>query len=102
MATRKAQAMVELAIGMFALVLVLSAMLAFGAYIVRSLDIGRTLRAQAGRKALAANGSGREYSTASAADEVELDSFAAAYLAGAGKLQIKETVNITNMKGAIE
>ena len=43
MATRRGQALVELAIGMFVVALVLSGLLAFGKYIVESLDEQRTM-----------------------------------------------------------
>ena len=44
MRTRRGQAMVELAAGMFAIALVVSALTAFAVYIVRSLRVQNSLR----------------------------------------------------------
>ena len=44
---RRGQAMIELAIGMFALALVVSALCTFAVYIVRSLEVQNSLRSSA-------------------------------------------------------
>ena len=71
---RSAQAMIELALGLFALALVISALCVFSAYIVRSLEMENSLRG---------NSKG-------VADSVETGAFAAEHLFGAEKLHISE------------
>ena len=56
--SRSGQAFVELACGMLALALVLSALFSVSSYIVKSLDLRRGLRADAGRRAMLAEGGG--------------------------------------------
>lgn len=70
----------ELAVGLFALVLLISALVAFALYIVRSLDIQNHLRG---------NGHG-------VADKIELDDFAAESVFGTRVLHIKEPVGNMN------
>jgi len=74
MATRRAQAMVELALGMFAMALVTSALCLFAVYIARSLRVQNTTRG----------------SSPSSSDAVEVDDFAERYFVGSSTLEINE------------
>lgn len=74
MRTRRGQALLELAVGMFTLALVVSALAVFTRYIARSLEIENHLR-----------GNGR-----GVADKIELDGFAAERVFGSRNLHIKE------------
>ena len=94
--TRGGQALFELAMGMFVLALVLSATFSFASYIVKSLDAQRSLRAKAGRGAL--NGFGG-YSTATASDVVEVESFASENIFGTTRLKVRESVKMPAMGG---
>ena len=73
---RKGQAMVELAVGMFAFALVVSALCGFAVCIVKSLKMQNSLRV----------GNSSQSAT------VEFDSFAAKHVFGTGALRIKEKV----------
>lgn len=95
---RRAQALVEMALGLFALALVLSTSFAFTRIIVRSLDMQREHRVKAGRAALASTLQG-SYSTSSDADEVEVEPYAAEYLFGTEKARVEESVSIPPMAG---
>ena len=95
MRTRRGQAMMELAVGMFSLALVLSALFAFTDYIVKSLEMQRSLRAEAGRKAFGSRGG---ETTASARDVLELRPFAVDFIFGSQTIAIQEAVSITNMQ----
>ncbi|MBR0196836.1 MAG: hypothetical protein IJQ34_01750 [Kiritimatiellae bacterium] len=100
---RSAQAMVELAIGMLVLALVLSAMFGFFSYIITSLDMRRTIRADAGREALGANGDLGGYSSAVSTNAiVEVEQLAADYIFGTRKINVKMEVHIPKLKGSIE
>ena len=92
---RPGQALMELAVGMLALALVLSALFSFAAYVVSSLEMQRSLRAEAGRKAM--NAAGQGFATAKDSDTVELEQFAADYLFGENELKIEEEVQMPNM-----
>ena len=74
MATRRGQAMVELAVGMFAVALVISAVTLFTVYIVRSLRVQNSARG----------------SSPEPAEPVELDEF----FTGTKTLSTKERVAI--------
>ena len=74
MATRRAQAMVELALGMFALTLVISALCLFTVYIARSLRVQNTARGQSPETAA----------------PIEVDDFAEQYFTGTKTLNINE------------
>ena len=78
MATRRAQAMVELAVGMFAVVLVISAVTLFTVYIVRSLRVQNTARG----------------ASPEPAEPVEVDGFAEKFFTGTKTLSTKERVAI--------
>ena len=73
MGTRRGQALMELAVGMFALALVVSALCGFAVYIAKSLRVQNELRV-GGKKT----------------DAVEVPSFAAERAFGAEKLEISE------------
>lgn len=79
MATNKrGQALVELAIGMFAIALVVSALTGFAVYIVKSLKMQNSLRVGA----------------SSQTDEVVVSEFAAKYVFGDDRLKIVEEVKM--------
>ena len=78
MATRRAQALVELAIGLFAAALVISATTLFTVFITRSL-----------REQNSARGPSPEH-----AGPIEVDAFAAKYFAGAKTLTPNEKINM--------
>lgn len=80
MATRRGQALMELAVGMLALALVVSLLCGFAVYIARSLRAQNTLRQGAGRNVNA--------------DSVEVGEFAEKHLFGTSTLTIKESVDL--------
>ena len=73
---RRGQAMVELAAGMFALALVVSALCWFSIYIVKSLRMQNSLR----------------LGNSSQSDTIKFDNFASKYVFGTEALKIKEGV----------
>jgi len=73
---RRAQAMIELAFGMFALALVVSALCGFAIYIARSLEMQNSLRVK----------------SPSQHDEMQVSEFAAEYIFGKTTIDIKEKV----------
>ena len=101
MGTRRGQAFVELALGMLALALVLSTAFNFTLYILRSLEMQRTLRAEAGHQALAAGGGAGAYSSAAERDVVDVEPFAADFIFGSTSVPVEESVHIPNMKGEV-
>ena len=78
--TARGQALMELAVGMFALALVVSALCGFSLYIVKSLRAQNSLRSGTGRS--------------SVTDKVEFDAFAAEHVFGAKTLKIREKVEM--------
>ncbi len=96
---RKGQAFMELAIGMLALALVLSALFGFTMYIMSSLDMQRDLRADAGKSALEAGGGDESYSSKIANDLIEVEPFAATYIFGSTEVEVREEVHIPAMAG---
>jgi hypothetical protein len=88
---RRGQAFVELACGMFALALVLSAVFSFIRGVAASLDRHRTLRARAGCAALVSNGG---YASASAEASVTVEPLAADYLFGRREIRLREEVHM--------
>lgn len=96
---RKGQAFMEMAVGMLALALVLSALFGFTAYILSSLDMQRDLRAQAGIGALNAPGGDETYSSKTDRDTVEVEPLAAHYIFGETEVGVKEEVHIPTMSG---
>lgn len=99
-AHRPGQAMIELALGMFALALVLAALFGFTSYILSSLDMQRTVRREAGVKALSGFGTG--YSSATKRDTVEFEPLACEYIIGSEQLTVKETVEMPAMGGLLQ
>lgn len=99
MGTRRGQAFMEMAIGMLALALVLSALFGFTMYILSSLDMQKDLRADAGKDALEAGGGDESYSSKVARDVVEVEPLAATYIFGAEEVEVKEEVHIPAMSG---
>ena len=93
------QAFMELALGMLALALVLSALFGFTAYILSSLRMQRDIRAEAGRGALNSGGGEESYSSKFADDTVEVEPLAATYIFGSSEVEVKEEVHIPSMSG---
>ena len=93
------QAFVELALGMLALALVLSALFGFTAYILSTLSMQRSIRAEAGRGALNSGGGEESYSSKIADDTVEVEPLAATYIFGSSEVEVKEEVHIPAMSG---
>ncbi len=77
---RSGQALVELAMGMFTIALVVSALTAFAVYIAKSLKMQNSLRT----------------GSASQQDKVELSQFAAENVFGTSVLVVKEKVVMPN------
>jgi len=75
---RRGQAMIELAMGMFALALVVSALVAFAIYIVKDLKMQNSLRV----------GDDSQH------DTVEVSGLAAKYVFGKEEVKIKESVKM--------
>lgn len=97
---RPGQAMIELALGMFALALVLAALFGFSTYILKSLDQQRTMRREAGVSAL--NGIGTGYLSSSRHDAVEVDPLAAKYIFGSERVDVRESVHLPSMGGLLQ
>lgn len=101
MVTEKGQAMVELAVGMFALVLVVSALSSFAVYIVKGLEAEREVRADAGKEAIVfSDMSDRPaFRFADKLEPMEVDSLSAKYLFGTEKVSVRESVYLPPMRG---
>lgn len=82
--SRRGQALMELAVGMFALALVTSALCGFAVYIARSLRAQNELRA----------GLGPTGGSNAKSDSVEVGAFAAEHVFGTESLGIKEKVEM--------
>ena len=95
--SRRGQALVELAVGMLAVSLVLSALFAFSNYILSSLAEQRSLRAEAGRSALNATGGDESYVSAMKTTTITVSPMAADYIFGSREVDIKEEVHIPVM-----
>lgn len=94
---RKGQAFIELALGMFALSLVISALATFAIYIVQSLKLQDEARLEAGQSAMISSGSDMIESMRS--DSIELDAVAAEYFFGSKAITINEKAYLPRMKG---
>ena len=81
MRTERGQALMELAVGMFTLALLLSAVVVFVHYIVRSLEIQNHLRSPG---------------QATYADKIKLDDFAEKEVFGSSVLHIMEPRGVTD------
>ncbi|MCQ2367496.1 MAG: hypothetical protein MJ109_00580 [Kiritimatiellae bacterium] len=99
MATKRGQAMMELAIGMFVLVLVVMTLTNFTKCIVEGLDMEREMRADVGRRAQS-NSIGPV--SKSGAQEVEIESFAVEYIFGVDQVKMTESVTLPAMTGLKE
>ena len=95
---RRAQALVELTLGLFAVSLVLAGLLAFLFYIVSSLDMARSVRTEAGRAAMGSQGMDGDYSSQVKSDTVRVSPMAAEYIFGSQEVEVREEVHIPNMK----
>lgn len=101
MGTEKGQAMIELAVGMFALVLVVSALSSFTIYIVKGLEAERRVRADAGRDAIEFTDTSENpaYRFADRVEPMEVDSISAKYLFGTEEVSVHESVYMPPMRG---
>lgn len=95
---RSGQAFVELAVGMLVLALVMSALFSFARFITTSLDLQRSLRSQAGSKAMLASGPASSFSSASAGTTIIVEPFAGEYFFSSNEVDITESVYIPNMR----
>lgn len=77
----RGQALIELAVGLFTLVLVVSALCGFAVYIARSLTAQNELRTTAG-------------GTNSRSDSVDVGDFSSRYVFGADVLNIRERIEM--------
>lgn len=77
---RRAQALIELAVGMFAFALVISALTGFAVWIAKSLKMQNSLRTGASVQS----------------GTVEVGEFGGKYLFGSEKIKIKESVSMPN------
>ncbi len=92
------QALVELALGLFAISLVVAALLAFVFYINASLNMSREARAEAGQGAFGSTGAGDSYSSSTDSETIEVSPIAAKYIFGSSQVEVSESVHIPNMK----
>lgn len=101
MGIKSGQAMIELAIGMFALVLVVSALSSFTVYIVKGLEAERHVRAEAGKAALefVDMSDNPAFKLADRVEPMEVDSISAKYLFGTEKVNVRESVYLPPMRG---
>lgn len=101
MVIKRGQAMIELAVGMFALILVVSALASFTFYIVRGLELERHVRADAGKDAIQFSdlSDNPAYRFANRVDSVEVDSVSAKYFFGRSKVEVQEAVYLPPMMG---
>ncbi len=95
--SRRGQAFIELALGMFALALTFAALFGFAAYIIAALNMGRDLRAEAGAEAKATVGGDGAFAGAADAETVELEPMAAEYVFGSEEVAVKEAVYLPVM-----
>jgi hypothetical protein len=79
---RKAQALIELAVGMFAFALVITALFTFTLWIAKSLKMQNSLRT----------------SISTQTDTIRLTTFGAEYLFGTETIKIKESVKMPGME----
>ena len=99
---RRGQAFMELAMGMLALALVLAATFGFIEYILSSLEMQRSLRAEAGRNALVSSGTDGAFVTAKDTDTVTVEPMAAEYIFGSEKVEVREEVHMPVMGGILQ
>lgn len=95
--SRRAQALVELAIGMFAVSLVLSALFAFVHFITLAGGEQRTIRARAGKGALNGFGGEEAYSSAYGGGTIAVSALAADVIFGSSEVKVSEEVHIPVM-----
>ena len=79
---RRVQALIELAVGMFAFALVISALFTFTLWIVKSLKMQNSLRTAASTQT----------------DTVKITTFGSEYLFGTETIKIKESVKMPRME----
>ena len=101
-AARGGQAFIELSIGMLVLALVMSALFSFASYIITSLDLQRSLRVKAGKKALVATGASGSFSSAEAKETITVEPVAGEYFFNSQDVEIKESVYLPQMSSIDE
>jgi len=94
---RSGQAMIELAVALFAFSLVLAAVFSFTHFIVSSLDIQREVRAEAGLRALVSSGGPDMYLSAIGEKKTDTGALASDYLFGTREVTVKESVYMPAM-----
>ena len=94
---KRGQALVELANGLFAFALVVSALIGFGQCIVASLDLRRTVRAEAGRSAFGSNGGDGAFSSVKRTKAVSVSPLAADAVFGTQTVRMTEESHIPHM-----
>jgi hypothetical protein len=92
--SKSAQALMEMALGMLALSLVVSALVAFSSYIAKGLEIQHEARSQAGVSAVNSSSSVVSFSSSARSADIEVDRIAAEYIFGEQRIKIKEEVNV--------
>lgn len=91
---RSGQALVELALGMIAVALVLGGVFAFTHYIIEAMNAQRTLRSDAGRRALSGTGGDGAYASSSVSTTITVSPMAADYIFGSTQVEVKEEVHL--------
>ena len=97
---RRGQAMYEMAIGMFLLVLMAGALFSFGEIMLTSLDQQDRIREEAGRKALEAyapDGVRVRFVSSHGNDSVTVDPIAADYLFDSQDIKVRNEVHMPVM-----
>ena len=94
---RRAQAMVELAIGLFTAVLVLSAILFFSKIILKSTQNAQEARREAGGVALGAHGADESYSSSVKHASADIGSPLVRKALGRGSVKTEDRVSIPAM-----
>lgn len=98
---RRGQALVEMALGMFAFALVASALVGFAIYIASALDMRRTMRADAGERAMGSIGQPTSLVTSQDSRKVEVDPIAAEYVFGREEVSVRDSVSLPPMSGSL-
>ncbi|MGN0855388.1 MAG: hypothetical protein ACI4R9_07710 [Kiritimatiellia bacterium] len=95
--SRPGQAFMEMAVGMLATALVLAALFGCIRIILESMNRQRSLRAEAGRAAMASVGGDGAYSSAESHATIAVESFSAEYLFGSREIEVREEVHMPAM-----
>lgn len=99
---RKAQALIELAVGMFVIALVLTTIFAYIDVIVNFLDIQRNLRVRSGVAGLSSlSGKGLHLKNAKEKTTVEVDAYPARFVFGTDSVSIEARAAMPEMRIAM-